>query len=142
MSELKEEKEPLFHKVTFRLSNDIYKELEETAKNRDESLAFIIREYISKGMAKDYVEDSRNIITSVVREQVQLALKPSVERLAKISSKAGHMAATATFLNVQALMDLVPKENRKDVREMYEKARMKAVTYMKQRAEDFDNKID
>lgn len=142
MSESKEEKEPLFHKVTFRLNNNTYKELEETAKNRDESLAFIIREYVSKGMAKDYVEDSRSIIASVVKEQLRAELKPSVERLAKISSKAGHMAATATFLNVQALMDLVPKENRKDVRDMYDKARMKAVTYMKQKAEDFDNKTD
>ena len=141
MSESNEEKEPLFHKVTFRLPNHTYKELEAIAKNRDESLAFIIRAYVSKGMAKDYTDDSKDTITSIVRTTIKAELKPSVERLARISSKAGHMAATATFLNVQALMDLVPKENRKDVRELYDRARKKAVSYMKMKAEDFENSI-
>jgi len=40
--------------------------------------------------------------------------------LARLSSKSGHISATAAFLNVQALIDLVPKENRKDVKPMYE----------------------
>ena len=141
MNELNEEKEPLFNKVTFRLSHTIYKELEDIAKNRDKSISFIVREYISKGMAKDYVDDSKDIIASIVREQLQIVLKPNVERLAKISSKSAHMAATATFLNVQALMDLVPTEKRRDVRLMYEKARKKAVTYVKQKTEDFEDDI-
>ena len=141
MSEPHEKKEPIFHKVTFRLSNVIYKELEAISKNRDESISFIIREYISKGLAKDYVDDSKDIIALIVREQLQLVLKPNIERLARITSKAGHMSATAAFLNVQALMDLVPTEHKKDVREMYEKARKKAVTYMKIKTEDWNREI-
>ena len=51
------------------------------------------------------------------------------------------MSATAAYLNVQALMDLVSKEQRKDVRVMYETARKKAAGYMKIKAEDWKNDI-
>ena len=61
-----------------------------------------------------------------------------MERLAALSSKGGHMAARATFLNVQALMDLVPPENRKDVRAMYENASKKAVAYMHMPVEEYE----
>lgn len=61
-----------------------------------------------------------------------------MERLAALSSKGGHMAARATFLNVQALMDLVPPENRKDVRAMYESASKKAVAYMHMPVEEYE----
>jgi hypothetical protein len=44
---------------------------------------------------------------------------PHVERLAALSSKSGHMSATAAFLNVQAFMDLVPSEKRKNLKELY-----------------------
>ena len=69
---------------------------------------------------------------------MELVLKPHTERLAALSSKSGHMAAAAAFLNVQALMDLVPKENRRSVREMYDNARKKAFAYMRTKANDWD----
>lgn len=131
-----------FYKTTIRLDKETYETLNQIAKNRKEPLADIIREHIKKGLAKDYVDGSKDIIANMIREQLEIVLKPSVERLAALSSKAGHMAATSAFLNVQAMMDLVPKENRKDVRTMYENARKKAVTYMKMRTEDWDKDIE
>lgn len=131
-----------FYKTTIRLDKITYDKLNEISENRQEPLANIIREYIKKGLAKEYIEDSKDIIASVVREQVELVIKPHVERLAKISSKSGHMSGTAAFLNVQALMELVPKEQKRSVREMYNKARKMAVEYMRSKTEDWDNNID
>ncbi|MEG6617632.1 hypothetical protein V6C27_14645 [Peptococcaceae bacterium 1198_IL3148] len=78
------------------------------------------------------------MITYIVRQQVDAVMKTHVERLVALTSKSGHMSATAAFLNVQALMDLVPKENRRDVIPMYENARKKAVEYMRTRTKDWD----
>lgn len=64
-------------------------------------------------------------------------MKPHIERLAKLSSKSGHMSATAAFHQIQALMDLVPDEKRKNVFEMYESARKKAAKYMRTRTDDW-----
>lgn len=58
-------------------------------------------------------------------------MKPHIARLAALTSKLGHMSATATFLNVQAFQDLVPTEKKKDIKVLYEKARKKAGAYMK-----------
>lgn len=128
-----------FYKTTLRLDKKTYERLNEIAMNRDESLSSIMREYIDKGLAKDFVASSEDLIAPIIREVVQSTLKPSVERLARLESKSGHMAATAAFLNVQALMDLVPKENRRNVKEMYDKARKMAVAYMRNKTEDWEN---
>lgn len=69
---------------------------------------------------------------------MEVVIKPHIERLAKLSSKTGHIGATGAFLNVQALMDLVPVERRKDVRDMYESAKKKAVVYMRTPLENLE----
>lgn len=70
---------------------------------------------------------------------MEIVIRPHIERLAKLASKSRHMSATAAFLNVQALMDLVPIERKKDVREMYESARKKAVEYMRTKTYEWEN---
>lgn len=130
-----------FYKTTIRLDKKTYEQLNEIAKNRDEKLAFVIRKYIEKGLAIEYVDESKDIIATLIREQLDAVLKPYVKRLAALSSKSGHMSATAAFLNVQALMDLVPAEKRKNVREMYESARKKSAAYMKTKTKDWENDI-
>ena len=125
-----------FYKTTLRLTKDTYNKLNNLAEKRDEPLANIIRETIERGLASEWVDENTDLIAKIVREQLEIVLKPKIERLAKIGSKAGHMSATAAFLNVQALQDLVPKELRKSPVEMYEKARVKAIAYMKNKTED------
>ncbi|MBX4262535.1 hypothetical protein KTC96_25100 (plasmid) [Clostridium estertheticum] len=131
-----------FKRFSVCVTDSVYERMINISNTTGESLARVTRDLIEKGLATNYIAESEDIIANIVREQLQLTLKPSVERLAKIASKAGHMSATAAFLNVQALMDLVPDENKKDVRLMYEKARKKAATYMKQKAEDFENNLE
>ena len=138
MSEQIEKKEPIFHKITFRANNDIYKKVKNIADQEGESISKILRQLVEDGLTLKVGNENKDILASIVREQLEIVLKPSVERLAKISSKSGYMSATAAFLNVQALMDLSPVERRKDVREMYEKARKRAVTYMKIKTEDWE----
>jgi len=108
-------------------------------ENTGKSEAEVTRELIKKGLANNWVDESEDIIASIVRQQMEVVLKPHIERLAKLSSKSGHMSATAAFLNVQALMDLVPDERRRNTLEMYESARKKAAAYMKTKTEDWDN---
>ncbi|MBU3173262.1 hypothetical protein [Clostridium estertheticum] len=131
-----------FKRYSISVDDDVYEKIMNISQISGESLAEVTRLLIKKGLATNYIEESKDIIASVVKEQLELVLKPNVERLAKIGSKSGHMAATAAFLNVQALMDLVPSEKRKDVTAMYDKARKKAATYMRQKAEDFENNIE
>jgi|GEM_PF-664155 len=130
---------PVLRSVTVKFDQKVYDQLFKISEKKGESLSDTVRDLINLGLAERVYEENTSLIARVVRQQLELVLKPHTERLAALSSKSGHMSATAAFLNVQALMDLVPKENRKDVRVMYESARKKAVGYMKTKAADWIN---
>lgn len=125
-------------KTSVKLYQRQYEAIERMAKNEGTSISDVIRELIDRALTERVAEENTDLIAHVVRKQVEVVMKPHIERLAALSSKGGHMAARATFLNVQALMDLVPPENRKDVRSMYESASKKAVAYMNMRVEEFE----
>lgn len=128
-------------KVTVKIPEDTYAVIEKMAKKEGSNVSETIRNLLSKSLNVDWFNDNQDIMASLIRQQMELVLRGHVERLAKLSSKSGHMSATSAFLNVQALMDLVPKEKRKDVKSMYDSARKKAVEYMRTKTEDFENDI-
>lgn len=124
--------------VGVKFHQDVFEQIELIAKKEGESLSDVIRDLVNKGLAERVLEENTELIAQLVRQQMELVIKPHVERLAALSSKSGHMSATAAFLNVQALMDLVPTEKRKNVKEMYESARKKSAEYMKTKTEDWE----
>jgi len=130
-----------YHRFTLAIDEATFNAIQTRVKATGHKKADVTRELLKRGLASDWVDESTDLIARVVRQQVEIVMKTHVERLAALSSKSGHMSATAAFLNVQALMDLVPKEQRKDVRVMYESARKKAAGYMKTKAEDWKNDI-
>lgn len=129
-----------FYKTTIRLDKETYNQLNAISKKTNESLAEVIRQVIKKGLANEWVDENKDVVAHIVREQMEVVLKPHVERLAKLSAKTGIMATTSTFLNVQAFQDLVPAERRKEPRDMYDKARKKAIEYMRTKEEDLKEK--
>mgnify|MGYP003270974780 FL=1 len=125
-------------KTSVKLYQRQYDVIERMAKNEGTSISDVMRELIDRALTEKVTEENTDLIAHIVKKQLEVVLKPHVERLAALSSKGGHMAARATFLNVQALMDLVPPENRKDVRAMYESASKKAVAYMHMPVEEYE----
>ena len=128
-------------KTSVKLYQRQYDAIERMAKNEGTSISDVMRELIDRALTEKVTEENTDLIAHIVKKQLEVVLKPHVERLAVLSSKGGHMAARATFLNVQALMDLVPPENRKDVRAMYESASKKAVAYMHMPVEEDEVKV-
>lgn len=125
-------------KTSVKLYQRQYDAIERMAKNEGTSISDVMRELIDRALTEKVTEENTDLIAHIVKKQLEVVLKPHVERLAALSSKGGHMAARATFLNVQALVDLVPPENRKDVRAMYESASKKAVAYMHMPVEEYE----
>lgn len=119
-----------------------YEQITAISDKTSKSVADVTRELIKKGLASEWVNENDDLISRIVRQQLEAVLRPQVERICSLASKTGHMAATATFLNVQALMDIVPAERRKDVRPMYDSARKKAVEYMRTPTTEWNEKED
>lgn len=125
--------------IHLRVKDDDYEKIKNLAHKRGMMVTELLREFIDQGLQEKLAEENLNLVASVVRQQLDAVMKPHIERLASISSKAGHMSATSTFLNAQALVDLVPTERQRDIRNMYENARKKAVEYMRTKTNEFED---
>lgn len=125
-------------KISVKIPQDTYDIIENMSKENGNNISETIRDLLIKSLNLEWFKDNEDLMAALIREQMEIVIKPHIERLAALSSKTGHMSATAAFLNVQALQDLVPVEKRKDVVNLYMKARKKAVEYMKNKPEDWD----
>lgn len=126
-------------RYTLCVTEEMYEKIYNICKIEGKGMAEVTRELIEKGLAYEWVDKNTELISMVVRRQLENVLKPHVERLAALESKTGHAAATSMFLNVQAFMDLVDEEKRRIPKEMYERARKKAVEYMRTPLSDLEN---
>lgn len=124
-------KEERIHPTTIRLDSETYNLLKNIAEKNQTTLAEILRQIIKKGLERDYVDNSEDLIAEIVHKELEVVIKPHINRLAALISKSGHASVASMFLNAQSIMDFVPTEKRKDVKEVHEKAMKKAVAYMK-----------
>ena len=95
-----------------------------------------VRELCDKGLQIQVSNDNIDLVAEIIEERLRSILKPQVERLAAISAKGAIMSATSSYLNAQAIVDFVPKERRREFLEVYEKARLKGIAYVKNQYAD------
>lgn len=121
-------------KVTF--SEKDFEELLELEGKTGKKKAELVREFYFKGKQLVGANEGIDLVTDIIDERLRAILKPQIERLAAISAKGAIMSATSTFLNAQALVDFVPVGKQKEFIEVYEKARIKGIAYVKGRSND------
>ena len=95
-------------------------------------MSLIARKILEKRLKEESAQDGIDAVTEAVRKAMRDVLKPTEDRLAKLSAKTAVTAATAMYLNVQTIADM----GKNDVVELYQEARKKAVAYLKERDDD------
>lgn len=110
--------------------------IEKIARREDKSFADTVRGLCDEAIKVQVSSENIDLVADIIEERLRSILKPQVERLASISAKGAIMSASSCFLNAQALADLVPQHKQKDVVDVYEKARLKGVAYVKGRISD------
>ena len=120
-------------KVNLLLEQETYDNLEKLAALRGGSttVSDIIRESIDYNLTANYCVENIDLITKIMREELQDILKPALDRIAALSSKSCVQAATASYLSAEALSRFVPEKERMDVKEACDAARKKGVAYVK-----------
>lgn len=106
------------------MSDDLHGSLQAEASRRGLSIANLVRDLLSQSLAEGAAVEGREILDKAIRR----ALKPDIDRLAKMIVRATVAGATSMYLNTQALADL----GKHDVVEMYQQARKKAVAYLRE----------
>lgn len=123
--------------VTFK--DEDYEQIKLIADKRHCSMSEVCRSYVIDGLNGDLTKSNIDFISAIIREQLKIVLRPSVERLAALSAKTCMQASTSAYLNAEAIAKFVPVELQLDVQNAYNAARKKAVKYIKQRADDLED---
>ena len=89
------------------------------------------RRLVHEALSLHVTEENMDFITSIINEQIKAAMMPYMERLIKLTSKTCIQAGTAAYLNAETLSQFVPLQQQQDFYEAYEKARKRAVAYIK-----------
>lgn len=109
------------------LSENMDKELKIEAQKRDIPVNSLVREIIRDYLSKESAKEGIDTVTQTIRRVIRDELKPVENRIAKISAKSAVAAAASMYLNVQTIQDM----GKNDAVELYEKARKKAVAYVR-----------
>lgn len=120
-------------RVTITFTDKQSELIENISIKRNTSFADVVRELCDEALKIQANTDNIDMITEILDERLRSILKPQVERIVAIAVKGAIMSSTSTFLNAQALVDLVPQDKRREFNDIYEKARLKGIAYVKNR---------
>lgn len=114
--------------VTFDI--DTYEKIKTIAHKENRDMSDVVREWAVKGLNGNITEQNLEVIVPVLREVIKSIIEPLMERQIGLTAKTCVQAGTAAYLAADAILKFVPKEQRVEVRESYEKARKQSVQYM------------
>lgn len=109
------------------------KEIKAIALVEDKDVSVLVRSVLNEFIQYYHAERGIDAITGTIRRVIRDELKPVENRMAKLSAKGAVAAATSMYLNVQTIQDM----GKNDAVELYDKARSKAVYYIR-KPDDID----
>ncbi|MCX7884570.1 MAG: ribbon-helix-helix protein, CopG family [Caloramator sp.] len=121
-------------RLNFYLDEEIYNKLKALACENETSIAEIARRILSEGLSIEHANKGVDALTQTIRRVIRDELKPVENRMAKLSAKAAVASASSMYLNVQAIADM----GKNDAVEIYDKARKKAVAYVRMPADEME----
>lgn len=128
-------------RINVSFDMETYNAIKAIAHKENKNMSDVVREWALRGLNGNVTEKNLEVITPVIREQLRGVMEPMMERMLSLSAKACIQSGTATYLSADAILKFVPKEQREEVRDSYEKARKQAVEFMrsKVRVEEDNN---
>ncbi len=112
----------------FGLDEELHSALKAEAARRKLSVANLVRDMLRQGLAERAAADGR----AALEEAIRRAMRPDVERLAKLCVRAAMEAGTAILLNYSVLEEVA----KVDALSYYQAARKKSVARLRQPLED------
>ncbi|SMB95870.1 Ribbon-helix-helix protein, copG family [Thermanaeromonas toyohensis ToBE] len=110
-----------------RLTEELERRLRAEAARRGLSVANLVRDMLEQALSEEAAGLAAREGKEALEKVIKKAIKPEMDRLAKLIYRAGHAAAAAMYLNTQAIADM----GKHDAVEMYHMARKKAATYFR-----------
>ncbi|ASA23397.1 hypothetical protein B9T62_22865 [Paenibacillus donghaensis] len=124
--------------ITVKLPKKKYEALKKYAATKHLSMADIVRAFIQKGMSVDAYTEEIDFITTIIRQEITIAINGLSNRLAGLASKDLIMSAASYYSTIAIIADLIDVNRYTTFREIEKKARQLAVEYMKMKLTDVE----
>ena len=121
------------HRINVTFDDETFEKIQLISMKMDISMSELVRLWSMEGLAGELGRENLDVITKIIREQLESILQPGIERLAALGAKTCTMAATSAYLNAETIGSFVPEHKQRDIEEVYNKARVKGVMYTKQK---------
>ncbi|MBS6953490.1 MAG: hypothetical protein KH230_09675 [Enterocloster asparagiformis] len=115
------------HGITVWFDDELYDRLKKYAGPGE--MNNCIRQWTEEGLSGTLCEKNLELITRVLREQLQIVLNPYMERMISVSSTNGLQAGTSLYLQLEVLDRLLPADQQVEAKFAYEMARKKALAF-------------
>lgn len=125
-----------------RFHQDVEKMIDALVEMRHESKPDLIRRLIRKAVAEEFLQDPllKDTLLATMRSAMREVIKPTEERIAKISAKGATASATSMYVNLETLAQLA--QGKVNVKEVYDRSRVKAVAYVRTPNEDISGDVN
>lgn len=117
--------------VHFWVSPETDETVRRIAEASGRSMSSVYRDLVEKGLVAGGYRSGSQDLTAMVREAVQEAMRPQVERLASISAKGTQISAAAFFLAAHNGRHALPDYLKADYDELAAQSRKLGIEYLK-----------
>jgi len=120
-------------RMSFAVSEKMKAELDVVAAKRHITSSELIRDYIDKGMNVDKTASDIDFIRKQIREELEIMIKPQVNRLAKLLMRIGMMTVSFCYFTSKIVHLFVPLSERTSYEELMGQCKHEAAAYLNMR---------
>ena len=124
--------------MSFAVSEKMKAELDVIAAKQHITVSELIRGYIDKGMNVDKTASDIDFIRKQIREELDIMLKPQINRLAKLLMRIGMMTVSFCYFTSKIVHLFVPLNERTSYEELLATCKHDAAAYLNMRDSALD----
>ena len=129
---------PASIKRSVDLSPKTYEALRKIAAAQNRPVSELIRKYIIDGMNADRASADIDFIRKQIREELDIMLKPQINRLAKLLMRIGMMTISFCYFTSKIVHLFVPFTDRVGYEELMAECKHNAAAYLNMRDASLD----
>lgn len=133
---MKQKESQQSYRINPTFTKSDYENIEKLAAQRGCKKSEIVRDLTLQGLNTAVTNDNLDFICKLIRQEIKHTQQPAFDRLASLNAKSCIMAATSAYLTAETIASFVPLEQQREVQEVYDAARRKALEYVKSKVND------
>jgi predicted transcriptional regulator len=120
------------------LSPETYEALQQIAAVQHRPVSELLRKYIHDGMNVDKTSADIDFIRKQIREELDIMLKPQINRLAKLHMRVGMMTISFCYFTSKLVHMFAPIKDRTSYEELMTECKHNAAAYLNMRDATLD----